>query len=73
MNEFSDPKEAASWLKSGKILIHPTEGVWGLGCDAFNLKACQKINSLKKILFISGTRADFGKIKPLIEKVKSSV
>ncbi|MEC7911702.1 MAG: Sua5/YciO/YrdC/YwlC family protein [Pseudomonadota bacterium] len=48
MNEFSDPKEASSWLKRGKILIHPTEGVWGLGCDAFNLKACQKINSLKK-------------------------
>jgi len=48
MNEFSDPKEASSWLKRGKILIHPTEGVWGLGCDAFNPKACQKINSLKK-------------------------
>ena len=47
MNKFSDPKEASSWLKRGKILIHPTEGVWGLGCDAFNPKACQKINSLK--------------------------
>jgi|TARA_B110000116_G_C16640224_1_gene492541 L-threonylcarbamoyladenylate synthase len=47
LKKFSCPTEASDWLKKGKILIHPTEGVWGLGCDAFNVKACQKINSLK--------------------------
>ena len=26
----------------------------------------------KKVLFVSGTRADFGKIKPLIQQVKES-
>lgn len=48
MNIFYDPNDAANWLKKGKILIHPTEGVWGIGCDAFNAAAVKKINSLKQ-------------------------
>ena len=48
MKEFLSPVEAANWLKKGKILIHPTEGVWGLGCDALNAPACKKINFLKQ-------------------------
>lgn len=47
MREFSCPAEAANWLKKGKILIHPTEGIWGIGCDALNASACKKINFLK--------------------------
>lgn len=31
-----------------------------------------KTNFQKKILFVTGTRADFGKIKPLIQEVKNS-
>ena len=48
MKEFSCSIEASNWLKAGKILIHPTEGVWGLGCDAFNTNACKKISTLKQ-------------------------
>jgi len=48
LKEFSCPAEAANWLKKGKILIHPTEGVWGLGCDSLNASACKKINFLKQ-------------------------
>ena len=48
MREFSSPADASNWLKEGKILIHPTEGVWGLGCDASNISACKKISLLKK-------------------------
>ena len=48
MKEFSSPAEASNWLKEGKILIHPTEGVWGLGCDALNINACNKISLLKQ-------------------------
>ena len=48
MKELSSPLEASNWLKKGKILIHPTEGVWGLGCDAKNVQACKKINALKQ-------------------------
>ena len=48
MKEFSSPADASNWLKEGKILIHPTEGVWGLGCDASNISACKKISLIKK-------------------------
>ncbi len=48
MKEFSSPTEASNWLKEGNILIHPTEGIWGLGCDASNIKACEKIAFLKQ-------------------------
>ena len=43
-----DVFESIDWLNNGKILIHPTEGVWGLGCDAFDEKAFKKIHFLKK-------------------------
>ena len=48
LNTFNEPAEAVRWLESGKILIHPTEGIWGIGCDAFNLNAVQRINELKQ-------------------------
>ena len=48
MNIFNEPEEAVQWLECGKILLHPTEGIWGIGCDAFNLNAVQKINHLKQ-------------------------
>ena len=48
MIKFDNPEDATNWLVQGKILIHPTEGVWGIGCDAFNQSAVQKINFLKR-------------------------
>ena len=49
MNKNSlDISSSISWLESGKILIHPTESIWGLGCDAFNELAIEKIFSIKK-------------------------
>ena len=26
-------EQSAKWMEKGNILLHPTEGVWGLGCD----------------------------------------
>ena len=49
MNKYSlDISSSVRWLESGKILIHPTESIWGLGCDAFDEKAIAKIFSIKK-------------------------
>ena len=48
MNKFNSAEGAIDWLKQGKILLHPTEGVWGIGCDAFNAAAVNKINALKQ-------------------------
>lgn len=35
-------------LKSGGIILYPTDTVWGIGCDATNEAAVQKIFDLKK-------------------------
>ncbi len=34
-------------LKRGGIILYPTDTVWGLGCDATNADAIDKINALK--------------------------
>ena len=43
-----DKNSSIEWLESGKILIHPTESIWGFGCDAFNESAVNKIFEIKK-------------------------
>jgi L-threonylcarbamoyladenylate synthase len=35
-------------LKNGGIILYPTDTVWGIGCDATNAKAVEKIYELKK-------------------------
>lgn len=35
-------------LKSGGIILYPTDTVWGLGCDSTNEEAVKKIFDLKK-------------------------
>lgn len=40
-------EEAVQTLKSGGILLYPTDTIWGIGCDATNEVACQRILTLK--------------------------
>ena len=35
-------------LKDGKLILYPTDTIWGIGCDATNETATRKINLLKK-------------------------
>lgn len=35
-------------IKNGGIILYPTDTVWGIGCDATNEKAIQKIFKLKQ-------------------------
>jgi L-threonylcarbamoyladenylate synthase len=35
-------------LKSGGVILYPTDTVWGLGCDATNAKAVGRIYKIKK-------------------------
>jgi len=44
MSEFNEQIEL---LKRGGIILYPTDTIWGLGCDATNEDACQKIIKLK--------------------------
>ena len=46
MNE--DIKKAIEVLKAGGIILYPTDTLWGLGCDAKNEKAVEKICKVKK-------------------------
>ncbi len=35
-------------LKNGGVILYPTDTIWGLGCDATNDDACQKLITLKQ-------------------------
>ena len=41
-------QNALTVLRNGGIILYPTDTVWGLGCDAINKDAVQKIFDLKK-------------------------
>ncbi len=41
-------KEAIKVLSSGGVILYPTDTVWGLGCDATNREAVEKIFGIKK-------------------------
>lgn len=45
--EKSDLEEAVRVLREGGVIVYPTDTVWGIGCDATNEEAVQKIYSLK--------------------------
>lgn len=42
-----DLNQALETLKAGGIILYPTDTIWGIGCDATNPEAVQKIISLK--------------------------
>ena len=67
---------AVKALKSGKLIIFPTETVYGLAADPFNKKAVEKLLKLKKRprgkplqLLIS----DIKQIKSLVKKIPAHV
>ena len=35
-------------LQSGGVILYPTDTIWGIGCDATNSEAVEKIYTLKK-------------------------
>lgn len=44
----NDIKKALEVLKNGGVILYPTDTIWGIGCDATNQKAVQKIYNIKK-------------------------
>ncbi|HPB57299.1 MAG TPA: L-threonylcarbamoyladenylate synthase, partial [Bacteroidales bacterium] len=40
--------KCAELLKEGKVILYPTDTIWGLGCDATNSKAVDKIYKIKE-------------------------
>lgn len=47
MLSHEDIKESLNTLKSGGIILYPTDTIWGLGCDATNSSAVEKIFKIK--------------------------
>ena len=40
--------DAVREISNGKIIIYPTDTVWGIGCDAFNQDAVDRLFKLKE-------------------------
>jgi L-threonylcarbamoyladenylate synthase len=45
--DLDDLKKAVDTLKKGGVILYPTDTIWGLGCDATNQEAVDKIFSIK--------------------------
>jgi L-threonylcarbamoyladenylate synthase len=41
-------KKACEVMQAGGIILYPTDTIWGIGCDATNEKAVQKVYELKQ-------------------------
>lgn len=48
MDFTAEIPELVQHLEQGDLILYPTETVWGIGCDATNAAAIQKIDALKK-------------------------
>jgi len=49
MTSYQEEIEKASdALKAGKVILYPTDTIWGLGCDATNAKAVDRLFKVKK-------------------------
>ena len=57
-------EKAVQALKEGKIILYPTDTIWGLGCDASNEAAVKKIFEIKQ-------RADSKALIILISRIES--
>ncbi len=42
-----DINQALETLKNGGIILYPTDTIWGIGCDATNPEAVEKVFALK--------------------------
>lgn len=65
-------KKTLKFLKEGKIILYPTDTIWGIGCDATNQQAVDRIYRLKqrvesKSMIILLDKAD--KLHLYVEKI----
>ncbi|MFM2048098.1 MAG: hypothetical protein RI955_646 [Bacteroidota bacterium] len=47
MNFDSETQMVSKMITEGKIILYPTDTIWGLGCDALNRNAVDKIFEIK--------------------------
>lgn len=63
INFERDIENCLAVLREGGLILYPTDSVWGIGCDATNKSAVEKIVALKKrtdekamIVLVAGER-----------------
>ncbi len=44
----NDIEQCLGVLKKGGLILYPTDTIWGIGCDATNAEAVQKVYDLKR-------------------------
>jgi len=44
----NDIKNCVNALQQGGVILYPTDTIWGLGCDAMNESAVEKVFALKR-------------------------
>ncbi|MBN2636066.1 MAG: threonylcarbamoyl-AMP synthase [Prolixibacteraceae bacterium] len=47
MKMHEDLKKAVEILKSGGVILYPTDTIWGIGCDATNEEAVKRVYQIK--------------------------
>ena len=48
MTREEDIRKAVETMRQGGIILYPTDTVWGIGCDATNAEAVEKIYKIKQ-------------------------
>jgi L-threonylcarbamoyladenylate synthase len=48
MNISEEIIKTSNYLKKGAVILYPTDTVWGLGCDATNATAINRIFTIKR-------------------------
>lgn len=43
-----DIQKAVETLRAGGLILYPTDTIWGIGCDASNSKAVERVYNLKR-------------------------
>jgi L-threonylcarbamoyladenylate synthase len=69
-------REAVAALEAGGLIAYPTEGVWGVGCDPMNPRACSRLLALKRRAFGKGlivVAADFEQVEPMLRMVDERI
>lgn len=66
-----DIEKAIETMQKGGIILYPTDTIWGIGCDATNENAVDKIYKLKKRLETKSMLILLGNYDDLHKYVKS--
>ncbi len=48
MDIFQEIKKACEVINQGGVILYPTDTIWGIGCDACNPEAVEKIYKIKQ-------------------------